>query len=56
MRIQAFFVRHSKDPYNLFLRLLGPRNERFFLCPPWEKVESPSGSEITYNNSLNRTR
>jgi hypothetical protein len=39
MRIQAFFVRHSKDPYNLFLRLLGPRNERFFLCPPWEKVE-----------------
>ena len=39
MRIQAFFVRHSKTPYNLFLRLLGPRNERFFLCPPWEKVE-----------------
>ena len=39
MRIQAFFVRHSKDPYYLFLRLLGPRNERFFLCPPWEKVE-----------------
>ena len=39
MRIQAFFVRHSKNPYNLFLRLLGPRNERFFLCPPWEKVE-----------------
>ena len=39
MRIQAFFVRRSKDPYNLFLRLLGPRNEQFFLCPPWEKVE-----------------
>jgi hypothetical protein len=39
MRIQAFFVRRSKDPYNLFLRLLGPRNERFFTCPPWEKVE-----------------
>ena len=39
MSIQAFFVRRSKDPYNLFLRLLGPRNEQFFLCPPWEKVE-----------------
>jgi hypothetical protein len=39
MRMQAFFVRRSKDPYNLFLRLLGPRNEQFFLCPPWEKVE-----------------
>jgi L-2-amino-thiazoline-4-carboxylic acid hydrolase len=39
MRMQAFFVRNSKDPYNLFLRLLGPRNEHFFLCPPWEKVE-----------------
>ena len=39
MRIQAFFVRRSKDPYNLFLRLLGPRNEQFFTCPPWEKVE-----------------
>jgi hypothetical protein len=39
IRMQAFFVRRSKDPYNLFLRLLGPRNERFFTCPPWEKVE-----------------
>jgi len=39
MRIQAFFVRRSKDPFNLFLRLLGPRNEQFFTCPPWKKVE-----------------
>jgi hypothetical protein len=39
MRIQAFFVRRSKDPFNLFLRLLGPRNEQFFICPPWKKVE-----------------
>jgi hypothetical protein len=39
IRMQAFFVRRSKDPFNLFLRLLGPRNERFFTCPPWEKVE-----------------
>jgi hypothetical protein len=39
IRLQAFFVRRSKDPFNLFLRLLGPRNERFFTCPPWEKVE-----------------
>ena len=34
MRIQAFFVRRSKDPYNLFLRLLGLRDEQFFTCPP----------------------
>jgi hypothetical protein len=39
MRMQAFFVRRSKDPFNLFLRLMGPRNEWFFTCPPWEKVE-----------------
>jgi hypothetical protein len=38
-RIIAFFVRHSKNPYNLYLRLLGPKNELFFPCPPWEKVE-----------------
>jgi len=38
-RIQAFFVRHDKQPFELFLRLLGPRNEGFFPCPPWEKVE-----------------
>jgi hypothetical protein len=39
IRMQAFFIRQSKDPYNLFLKLLGPRNEWFFTCPPWEKVE-----------------
>jgi len=39
MRVRAFIVRRSKDPFNLFLRLLGPRNEGFFPCPPWEKVE-----------------
>ncbi|MFC1898703.1 L-2-amino-thiazoline-4-carboxylic acid hydrolase [Candidatus Cloacimonadota bacterium] len=35
----AFFVRRSRNPFNLYLRLLGPRNERLFPCPPWEKVE-----------------
>jgi hypothetical protein len=35
----AFFVRRSKNPFDLYLQLLGPRNERFFPCPPWEKVE-----------------
>jgi len=39
VKIAAFFVRRSKDPYNSFLLFLGPRNERFFPCPPWEKVE-----------------
>jgi len=39
IRIQAFFIRRSKDPYNQFLNYLGPRNEDFFPCPPWEKVE-----------------
>jgi hypothetical protein len=39
IRMQAFFVHRSRDPFNLFLKLLGPRNERFFTCPPWEKVE-----------------
>jgi hypothetical protein len=39
IRMQAFFIRRSKDPYNLFLKFLGPRNEQFFTCPPWEKVE-----------------
>ena len=39
IRMQAFFIRHSKDPFNLFLKFLGPRNEQFFTCPPWEKVE-----------------
>ncbi len=39
MRIQALFVRRSKDPFSRFLRLLGPRNEQFFFFFPWEKVE-----------------
>jgi len=38
IRIQSFFVRRSKDPFKRFLQLLGPYNERFFPCPPWEKV------------------
>ena len=33
----AFFVRRSKDPFNNFLKFLGPRNEWFFPCPPWDK-------------------
>jgi len=35
----AFFIRRSKNPFDRFLKVLGPRNERFFPCPPWEKVE-----------------
>jgi len=39
MRFQAFFIRRRKDPYNVFLKNLGPRNEWFYTCPPWKKVE-----------------
>jgi len=39
VRLQAFFVRRNKQPFERFLKLLGPRNEGFFPCPPWEKVE-----------------
>lgn len=35
----AYFVRRSKNPYENFLKFLGPRNVWFFPCPPWEKVE-----------------
>jgi hypothetical protein len=37
VRFIAFFVRRSKDPFNNFLKFLGPRNEWFFPCLPWEK-------------------
>jgi len=38
VKLQAFFIRNSKDPYENFLKHLGPKNEWFFPCPPWEKV------------------
>ncbi len=37
-RIAAFFIRRSKDPFKLYLKILGPNNNWFFPCPPWEKV------------------
>ena len=37
-RVQAHFVasivRKSKNPFNTFLKQLGPKNEWFFPCPP----------------------
>ena len=39
IRFTAFFIRRSRDPFHRFLQFLGPKNEWFFLCPPWEKVE-----------------
>jgi len=33
IKLQAFFVRRSEVPSHLFLRLLGPGNERFFHLP-----------------------
>ena len=38
VRFSAFFIRRSKDPFHSFLKVLGPKNEWFFPCPPWEKV------------------
>jgi hypothetical protein len=37
-RFLAVFIRRSRDPFHLYLQLLGPNNEWFFPCPPWEKV------------------
>lgn len=34
----AFFIRRSRDPFHLYLQILGPKNEWLFPCPPWEKV------------------
>lgn len=38
VRFLAFFVRRSRDPFQRYLQILGPNNEWFFPCPPWEKV------------------
>jgi hypothetical protein len=38
IRFVAFFIRRSKDPFHRYLQILGPNNEWFFPCPPWEKV------------------
>lgn len=38
-KIVAFFIRRSKNPFRLYLHLLGPENKRFFPCPPWEKID-----------------
>jgi hypothetical protein len=38
IRFSAFFIRRSRDPFQRFLKILGPNNEWFFPCPPWEKV------------------
>ena len=45
IRVIAFFIRLSKDPFNNYLKILGPFNEWFFPCPPWEKerVEIENG-------------
>jgi hypothetical protein len=37
-RFLAFFVRRSRDPFHRYLQILGPNNEWFSPCPPWEKV------------------
>lgn len=39
IRLSAFFIRRSGDPFQRFLQYLGPKNEWFIKCPPWQKVE-----------------
>ncbi len=45
IRFVAFFIRRCKDPFASYLQILGPNNEWFFPCPPWEKesVEIENG-------------
>lgn len=45
IRFTPFFIRRSKDPFGRYLQILGPSNEWFFPCPPWEKepVEIENG-------------
>jgi len=38
IRLLAFFIRRSRDPFQRYLQVLGPNNEWFFPCPPWEKA------------------
>jgi len=38
VRSLAFLIGRSKDPFHRYLQILGPNNEWFFPCPPWEKV------------------
>ncbi len=38
IRFLAFFISRSRDPFQRYLQVLGPYNEWFFPCPPWEKV------------------
>jgi hypothetical protein len=45
----AFFIRRRKNPFDSYLRWLGPRNERFFPCPPWDKVEVELENGIGWN-------
>lgn len=37
VRFVSFFIRRTRDPFTTFLKILGPFNEWFFPCPPWEK-------------------
>jgi len=45
IRLIAFFIRRCKDPFKRYLQVLGPKNEWYFPCPPWEKepVEIENG-------------
>lgn len=45
IRVVAFFVGRSRDPFRRYLQILGPNNEWFWPCPPWEKesVELQNG-------------
>ncbi len=44
-------IRRSKDPFNNFLKFLGPRNEWFFPCPPWEKELVDIGNGVGWKQT-----
>lgn len=41
VNFKAFFINRSIDPFENFLKQLGPKNEKFFPCPPWDKRPIP---------------
>ena len=37
VRVLAFFIRRSRDPFHRYLQILGPSDQWFLPSPPWER-------------------